>query len=201
VPTTGRLADLAADQVKLQNATTPIEKARAIYDYVFTTMRYDKTGTGWGRGDSEWACDSKHGNCTDFHSLFASMARSQHIPTRFSIGFPIPAAKHSGPIAGYHCWADFNVDRHWVPIDISEAWKAQEKKDYYFGSHDDNRVQFSVGRDITLAPPQRGKPLNYFVYPYVEVDGSEHINVRNDFSFEDVDAKESDKKSATTAGN
>src|SRR6185369_578654 len=80
VPTTGRLADLAADQVKLQNATTPIEKARAIYDYVFTTMRYDKTGTGWGRGDSEWACDSKHGNCTDFHSLFASMARSQHIP-------------------------------------------------------------------------------------------------------------------------
>jgi transglutaminase-like putative cysteine protease len=201
VPTTGRLADLAADQVKLQNATTPIEKARAIYDYVFTTMRYDKTGTGWGRGDSEWACDSKHGNCTDFHSLFASMARSQHIPTRFSIGFPIPAAKHSGPIAGYHCWADFNVDRHWVPIDISEAWKAQEKKDYYFGSHDDNRVQFSVGRDITLAPPQRGKPLNYFVYPYVEVDGSEHINVRNDFSFEDVDAKESEKKSATTAGN
>jgi transglutaminase-like putative cysteine protease len=201
VPTTGRLADLAADQVKLQNATTPIEKARAIYDYVFTTMRYDKTGTGWGRGDSEWACDSKHGNCTDFHSLFASMARSQHIPTRFSIGFPIPAAKHSGPIAGYHCWADFNVDRHWVPIDISEAWKAQEKKGYYFGSHDDNRVQFSVGRDITLAPPQRGKPLNYFVYPYVEVDGSEHINVRNDFSFEDMDAKESDKKSATTAGN
>jgi transglutaminase-like putative cysteine protease len=201
VPTTGRLADLAADQVKLQNATTPIEKARDIYDYVFTTMRYDKTGTGWGRGDSEWACDSKHGNCTDFHSLFASMARSQHIPTRFSIGFPIPAAKHSGPIAGYHCWADFNVDRHWVPIDISEAWKAQEKKDYYFGSHDDNRVQFSVGRDITLAPPQRGKPLNYFVYPYVEVDGSEHINVRNDFSFEDVDAKESEKKSATTAGN
>jgi transglutaminase-like putative cysteine protease len=201
VPTTGRLADLADTQVKSANADTPIKKARAIYDYVFSTMRYAKTGTGWGRGDSEWACDSKHGNCTDFHSLFASMARSQHIPTRFAIGFPLPAAKHSGSIAGYHCWADFNVDRHWVPIDISEAWKAQEKKDYFFGSHDENRVQFSVGRDITLAPPQRGKPLNYFVYPYVEVDGAEHINVRNDFSFSDLHADSPQTASKTATGN
>jgi transglutaminase-like putative cysteine protease len=199
VPTTGRLADLAVTEVRSASAVTPIQKARAIYDYVFSTMRYDKTGTGWGRGDSEWACDSKHGNCTDFHSLFASMARSQRIPTRFAIGFPIPAAKHSGTIAGYHCWADFNVDHHWVPIDISEAWKAQDKKDYYFGSHDDNRVQFSVGRDITLVPPQRGKPLNYFVYPYVEVDGAEHINVRNDFSFADLDTKNS--ATISTAAN
>jgi len=201
VPTTGRLANLAADQVKNESATTPIQKARAIYDYVFSTMRYDKTGTGWGRGDSEWACDAKHGNCTDFHSLFASMTRSQQIPTRFAIGFPLPAAKHSGAIAGYHCWADFNVDRHWVPVDISEAWKAQEKKEYYFGAHDENRVQFSVGRDITLAPPQRGKPLNYFIYPYVEVSGSEYINVRNDFSFSDVNATASLKNHESAAGN
>ena len=201
VPTTGRLAVLATEQVKSANADTPIQKARAIYDYVFSTMRYDKTGSGWGRGDSEWACDSKHGNCTDFHSLFTSMARSQHIPTRFAIGFPIPAGKHSGAIAGYHCWADFNVDRHWVPIDISEAWKAQDKKDYYFGSHDQNRVQFSVGRDIVLAPAQHGKPLNYFVYPYVEVDGAEFINVRNDFSFADLNVTASAANTATRAGN
>jgi transglutaminase-like putative cysteine protease len=186
VPIKGRLADIGAEQVSAAHASTPMQKARALYDYVFTTMRYDKTGTGWGRGDSEWACDSKHGNCTDFHSLFASMARSQAIPTRFAIGFPIPAAKHSGDIAGYHCWADFYADQHWVPIDISEAWKAQDKKEYYFGSHDANRVQFSVGRDITLKPPQKGKPLNYFVYPYVELGGAEHINVRNEFSFADA---------------
>jgi transglutaminase-like putative cysteine protease len=201
VPTHGRLADLAATQIKSANATTPIAKARAIYDYVFSTMRYDKTGTGWGRGDSEWACDSKHGNCTDFHSLFASMARSQQIPTRFAIGFPLPAAKQSGTIAGYHCWADFNVDHHWVPIDISEAWKAQDKKDYYFGAHDANRVQFSVGRDITLSPPQKGKPLNYFVYPYVEVDGSEFINVRNDFSFADLNTTSAIANQPSAKGN
>ncbi len=87
VPTSGKLADIAAQQV--QGKTGTMDQARALYDYVFATMKYDKTGTGWGRGDAEWACDSKRGNCTDFHSVFISMARSQGIPARFEIGFPI----------------------------------------------------------------------------------------------------------------
>lgn len=185
VPTTGLPAQLAAEQTK--SAGTQLEKARAIYDYVFFTMRYDKTGTGWGHGDTLWACDSKRGNCTDFHSVFMSMARSQHIPSRFEIGFPLPADKHSAEIPGYHCWAEFYNDSiGWVPIDISEAWKHQEKKDYFFGAHDVNRVQFSMGRDITLNPPQAGLPLNYFIYPYVEVDGKEYPNVSISFSFRDA---------------
>jgi transglutaminase-like putative cysteine protease len=170
VPITGLPADLATKTVAGQ--TTVLGKTRAIYDYVFANMRYDKTGTGWGRGDVLYACDAKHGNCTDFHSLFIAMARSQNIPARFEIGFPLPADKHSGEIAGYHCWAEFFESQHgWVPVDISEAWKHQEKKDYFFGAHDVNRVQFSMGRDLRLNPPQDGQPLNYFVYPYVELDG------------------------------
>jgi transglutaminase-like putative cysteine protease len=187
VPTTGLPAQLAVEQTK--SATTQLEKARAIYDYVFTTMRYDKSGTGWGHGDTLWACDSKRGNCTDFHSVFMSMARSQKIPARFEIGFPLPADKHTAEIPGYHCWAEFYVDQMgWVPIDISEAWKHQEKRDYFFGAHDVNRVQFSMGRDLKLSPAQAGPPLNYFIYPYVEVDGKEYPNVSIDFSFRDVEA-------------
>jgi len=49
-----------------------------------------------------------------------------------------------------------------------------------------NRVQFSIGRDLRLNPPQDGKPLNYFVYPYVEVDGQEYPNVSLAFSFADT---------------
>src|SRR5579863_9217375 len=64
VPTTGLPADLATKVV--MGKTTPLEKARAIYDYVFSTMTYDKSGTGWGRGDVLYACDAKKGNCTDF---------------------------------------------------------------------------------------------------------------------------------------
>ena len=185
VPTSGLPADLAARVT--QGKSKLLEKARAIYDYVFATMRYDKTGTGWGRGDVLYACDAKKGNCTDFHSLFIAMARSQGIPARFEIGFPLPADKQSSEIAGYHCWSDFYVDgKGWIPVDISEAWKHQEKRDYFFGSHDVNRVQFSTGRDLRLNPPQDGKPLNYFVYPYVEVDGQEYPNVSLAFSFADA---------------
>jgi transglutaminase-like putative cysteine protease len=185
VPVTGLPAELAAKVT--QGKTQPLDKARAMYDYVFTTMRYDKTGEGWGRGDVLYACDAKKGNCTDFHSLFIAMARSQGIPARFEIGFPLPPDKHTAEIAGYHCWADFYIDgKGWIPVDISEAWKHQEKRDYFFGSHDVNRVQFSMGRDLRLNPAQDGKPRNYFVYPYVEVNGQEYPNVSLAFSFADV---------------
>ncbi|MGH9537573.1 MAG: transglutaminase-like domain-containing protein [Terriglobales bacterium] len=187
VPVSGLPAELAAKVT--QGATTPLDKARAIYDYVFTTMRYDKTGTGWGRGDVLYACDAKKGNCTDFHSLFIAMARSQGIPARFEIGFPLPADKRMAEVAGYHCWADFFEPQHgWVPVDISEAWKHQEKRDYFFGAHDANRMQFTMGRDLRLNPAQDGPPLNYFVYPYVEVAGKEYSNVSLAFSFADVEA-------------
>jgi transglutaminase-like putative cysteine protease len=185
VPVSGLPANLAVTVTR--GKTLPLEKARAIYDYVFTTMKYDKTGTGWGHGDVLYACDAKKGNCTDFHSLFIAMARSQGIPARFEIGFPLPPDKHSAEIAGYHCWSDFYIDgKGWIPVDISEAWKHPEKHDYFFGSHDVNRVQFSMGRDLRLNPPQDGKPLNYFVYPYVEVDGQEYSNISLVFSFADV---------------
>jgi hypothetical protein len=186
VPTTGLPAELATKVT--EGKATSLDKARAIYDYVFSTMRYDKTGTGWGRGDVLYACDAKKGNCTDFHSLFIAMARSQGIPARFEIGFPFPSDKHSGEIAGYHCWADFFEPQHgWIPVDISEAWKHPEKQNYFFGAHDANRMEFTMGRDLELSPKQDGKPLNYFVYPYVEVAGKEYPNVSTAFSFADID--------------
>ena len=75
-------------------------------------------------------------------------------------------------------------------MDISEAWKAKEKKNYFFGTVDANRVQFSMGRDITLSPKQDGPPLNYFVYPYVEVDGKPYEAITKQFSFEEVKSGE-----------
>jgi transglutaminase-like putative cysteine protease len=163
-------------------------KARAIYDYVVSTMKYDKSGTGWGNGDIVWACDAKRGNCTDFHALFMGLARSVGIPARFSIGFPLPPERGSGEIPGYHCWAEFHLKGEgWIPVDASEAAKHPEKRDYFFGAHDENRVQLSVGRDLVLAPPQLGEPLNYFVYPYVEVDGKPFTQVEKSFRYADLD--------------
>ncbi|HEV3254702.1 MAG TPA: transglutaminase-like domain-containing protein [Candidatus Acidoferrales bacterium] len=187
VPLDQRIHDLSAEVTA--GKTTPLEKARAIYDYVLANMKYDKSGTGWGNGDIYWACDAKRGNCTDFHALFIGLARAAGIPAKFEIGLPVPADKPDGEIGGYHCWAEFYLEGYgWVPVDASEAWKDPSRRDYFFGAHDANRVQFSVGRDLTLAPPQAGPPLNYFIYPYIEVDGKPFAQVSRKFSFRDVPA-------------
>ena len=193
IPIDGKIKALAVEVTGSQPGT--VAKAKAAYDYLFKTMSYDKSGTGWGRGDAVWACDSKHGNCTDFHSPFIGMMRADGIPARFDIGFPIPENKDKGDISGYHCWAEFYAPKiGWIPLDISEAWKAKQKEDYFFGSVDANRVQFSTGRDITLVPKQDGPALNYFVYPYVEVDGKPYDKIDKQFSFEEV--KPAEKKTA-----
>jgi len=189
IPTDGKIKALALEVTGSQVGT--VAKAKAGYDYLFTNMRYDKTGSGWGRGDAVWACDAKHGNCTDFHSPFIGMLRVDGIPARFDIGFPLPENKDKGDISGYHCWAEFYTPKiGWIPVDISEAWKAKEKVDYFFGSVDANRVQFSTGRDIALSPKQDGPALNYFVYPYVEVDGKIYDKLDKQFSFEEVKSPE-----------
>ena len=189
VPLNGVIASLAREHTA--GDTTPIEKARHIYEYVVATMRYDKSGEGWGRGDAIWACTSKRGNCTDFHSLFIGMMRSSGIPARFEIGFPLPEGKSEGDIPGYHCWAEFYLNGlGWVPVDASEAWKNPAKHDYFFGAHDVNRVFFTYGRDIRLSPDQKGDPLNYFIYPYAEANGQPVKNLQTHFSFRDVAVSE-----------
>ncbi|HYX00170.1 MAG TPA: transglutaminase-like domain-containing protein [Candidatus Elarobacter sp.] len=185
VPLNGPIAELAREHTA--GDTTPIQKARHIYDYVLATMRYDKSGEDWGRGDALWACTSKRGNCTDFHSLFIGMMRSSGIPARFEIGFPLPENKTEGDIAGYHCWAEFYLSSvGWVPVDASEAWKNPAKRDFFFGAHDANRVFFTYGRDIRLSPDQKSEPLNYFIYPYAEANGQPVKNLQTHFSFREI---------------
>jgi transglutaminase-like putative cysteine protease len=166
-----------------------VEAARVLYDVVNQHMRYSKEGTGWGRGDAEWACASGYGNCTDFHSLFISLARSQKIPAKFEIGFPLPEKRGSGEVAGYHCWAKFRpAGKDWIPVDISEANKNPKLRDYYFGNLTEDRVTFTTGRDIDLVPKQDSEPLNFFVFPYVEVDGKPYPGekIQRKFSYKDL---------------
>jgi len=176
---------LAADITQGKNG--PLEQARAIYDYVQAHMAYDKTGDGWGRGDTAHACRVGKGNCTDFHALFISLALARGIPARFHVGFPLPANKTEGEIAGYHCWAEFHIEgRGWIPVDASEAWKNKAKLDYFFGRLDPNRVEFSIGRDLVLNPTQAGEPLNFFIYPYAELDGKPLAGVKREVRFRDL---------------
>ncbi len=148
-----------------------VERAKALYDHVLGRMRYDKSGTGWGRGDAMYACDARTGNCSDFHAYFIALARSSGIPARFAIGATIPADKNEGTIEGYHCWAEFFADGRWVPVDISEAWKNPSLADYYFGHNPANRFELTKGRDLIVDPAPATGPINFLAYPLLEMDG------------------------------
>lgn len=155
-----------------------LEKARGFYNFILAKMAYDKNHEGWGRGSIEHACEIGMGNCTDYHSYFNSLCLAAEIPSRFQIGlwgkyeFDPETPYATG---GYHCWAEFHVPGHgWIPVDISEADKNTELIESCFGDHTANRVTVSTGRDIVLEPAQAGDPLNFFIFPYAEVDGKPH---------------------------
>jgi len=189
VPLDNQIRSWATEVVEAAHAKTDLEKARAIYKHVVATVKYDKTGKGWGRGDIYYACENRRGNCTDFHAIFIGYARALGIPARFAIGFPVPAERGSGQIAGYHCWAEFYArGLGWVPIDASEASKDPSRREYFFGAHDENRVEFTRGRDLVLSPAQSGEPLNYFVYPYAEADGKALTTIDRTVTYRDLPA-------------
>lgn len=186
VPVNGKIKKLAEEITQSKNNN--LEKARAIYDYLIDTLTYSKDDPKvCGIGDSLLTLQYLKGICTDYHSLFISLARSLGIPAKFEIGFPISADKKEGKINGYHCWAKFYIEgKGWIPVDISEADKHPEKHDYFFGHIDENRLHLTTGRDIKLKYARDIESLNFFVHPYVELNGSQFNGMDIQISYQDL---------------
>lgn len=171
VPNDKIFSDIASNVVKGKKGA--LVKARAIYDYVIDSLRYQRYGSGWGKGDAVYVCNVRAGNCTDFHSLFIALARASGIPARFVMGAAIPSERDDGGIDGYHCWAEFYAEEKWWPVDISEADKYSMLATYYFGHLPANRFEFSRGRDLVVNPGPVFGPINFLAYPILEIEGKQ----------------------------
>jgi len=166
-----------------QGKKTNLEKAKAIYDWIVENMYRDPNVKGCGLGDVEKLLVNMGGKCADIHSVFVALARASGVPAREIWGIRIPKGKSGDMTKAQHCWAEFyNPGYGWVvvdPADVRKAIleqnltleKAKDLREYYFGAVDENRIAFGMARDIILNPSQKGKPLIYFMYPYVEADG------------------------------
>jgi transglutaminase-like putative cysteine protease len=189
VPINGKIAAEAkriAGHMKGQFA-----QSKVLYEHIVKTLSYDKRGSGWGRGDALYACDVRKGNCTDFHSLFIGELRSLGIPARFIIGFGIPEDKSEGEVS-YHCWAQFYIEgKGWLPVDASQASMSREKLAECFAVLDEHRVAFTVGRDIKL-PGSSCEPVNYSIYPGIEIDGETCLDANTIISFKVIETPEED---------
>jgi len=181
VPNTKELRDLGAKAIA--GKKTELTRARALYDHVMDRMSYKKVGNEWGHGDATYACDSRTGNCSDYHSYFIAISRAVGIPARFAVGAGIPSARDEGIINGYHCWAEFYADGKWWPIDVSEGDKYTNLSTYYFGHHPANRIELSRGRDISVTPGPASGPINFLAHPTLEV-GGKYVRTKAEFSFQ-----------------
>ncbi len=191
MPVGDRFQTLADSIIGSKRKEGAIMQARALYDYIIDNMRYIKAGK-YGTGDAVYACDALTGNCTEFHSLFISLARSAGIPSRFAVGASIPSDRDEGGIDGYHCWAEFYAEGKWWPVDISEANKYTALATYYFGRHPANRIEFSRGRDLQIEPGPDSGPINFLAYPVMEI-GKTPAFPKTFFSFRRKADKETSK--------
>ncbi|MGB5553110.1 MAG: transglutaminase domain-containing protein [Flavobacteriaceae bacterium] len=192
MPVSDRFKILSDSIIGTKRNEGTLMQARALYDYVTDNVRYIKAGK-YGTGDAVYACDAKSGNCTEFHSLFISLARSAGIPSRFAVGASIPSDRDEGGIDGYHCWAEFYAEDKWWPVDISEANKYSALATYYFGRHPANRIEFSRGRDLLLEPGPHAGPINFLAYPVME-EGNTPVYPKTFFSFRRKHGDETSKK-------
>jgi transglutaminase-like putative cysteine protease len=215
---------IITDQIKSLSAsitggeTNPILAARKIYDWTLANVDY------WVKdpdhlkaspvGSTDYCLRTKTGNCTDFHSLFASLAMAAGIPTRMVYGSLLKPTLNGVQIDGsYHCWIQFFAPNYgWLPLDVSLAniygkefpitdknkklvelttatgYKGLDpsKVDYYFGNLDERRVTWSMGRDLILQPPQNDGPVNALAKIYVEIDGKQSTDWTREFTYAEV---------------
>ena len=182
IPTDGKVKEIA---LSVTNSKQKIsEKARAVYQWVVENMVRDPDVKGCGTGEVEIQITKRSGKCADISSVFVSIARAAGVPAREEFGLRLGKKDEEDMTGGHHCWAEFYVPGYgWAPADPADVRKimlvdkldlkgAQDKIDYYFGGVDQYRIALARGgRGYYLNPRQNDGPLNYFMYPYAEING------------------------------
>jgi hypothetical protein len=166
-PVDGIVEDTATAITK--GATTDIEKARAIYEWIVdNTFRNPKT-RGCGLGDIRFMLESKDlgGKCADLNALYVGLARAAGIPARDAYGIRLAKSelgyKSLGPSTetvtkAQHCRAEIYLQ------DDDMVKKARVR---LFGSWEMNWMAYNFASDVAL-PGSSGASIPFFMYPQAE---------------------------------
>jgi transglutaminase-like putative cysteine protease len=193
VPTDGIVKQTALKATA--GATTDIEKARAIYEWVVENTFRDPKVRGCGRGDIRSMLESGDmgGKCADLNALYVGLARSVGLPARHVYGLRIAKSaqgyKSLGlptdiATKGQHCRAEVYLREHgWVPVDPADVRKValeeppgnrplsdgivSRARNSLFGFWEMNWMAYNYAHDVDL-PGSTNKPLVYFMYPQAE---------------------------------
>ncbi|MDY6853564.1 MAG: transglutaminase domain-containing protein [Thermodesulfobacteriota bacterium] len=173
-----------ADEIT-SGKTTILSKAKAIYDWVVKNMYRDPNVKGCGDGDVYRLLKHRGGKCIDINSVFVALAKAADVPSREVFGIRLGKGEKNDISKWQHCWAEFYLPGYgWVPVDPADVLKTilvqdiklehpktEEYRNYYFGTVDPYRIKLSTGKEVELNPVSKAGTINYFMYPYMEIDG------------------------------
>ena len=193
LPTDGIVRSEAALITK--GASTDVEKAKAIYEWIVeNTYRNPKT-RGCGVGDIRFMLESGDlgGKCADLNALYVGLARSAGLPARHLYGLRVAKSnlgfQSLGPsngvcTHGQHCRVEVWLnDFGWVPVDPADVRKVVleeppgnlpidhpkvvDARKRLFGAWEMNWIGLNYAADVAL-PGSSGATINYFMYPQGE---------------------------------
>jgi transglutaminase-like putative cysteine protease len=193
IPTDGIVKESARKATA--GATTELEKARAIYDWVVDNTFRDPKVRGCGRGDIRYMLESGDmgGKCADLNALYVGMARSVGLPARDVYGLRVSKSDLGCQSLGLatdkatksqHCRAEVYLREHgWVPVDPADVRKVVleeppgnrllrdeivlKTRQRLFGSWEMNWMAYNYAHDVAL-PGSAKPPIIYFMYPQAE---------------------------------
>jgi transglutaminase-like putative cysteine protease len=193
VPTDGIVKQTALKATA--GATTDLEKARAIYDWVVDNTFRDPKVRGCGRGDIRFMLESGDmgGKCADLNALYVGLTRSVGLPARHVYGLRIAKSDLGYKSLGLatdkatkaqHCRSEVYLREYgWVPVDPADVRKVvleeppgnrplndemvSKARQRLFGSWEMNWMAYNYAHDVAL-PGSAKPPLVYFMYPQAE---------------------------------
>jgi len=193
IPTDGIVKETAEKATR--GATTDIDKARAIYDWVVDNTFRDPKVRGCGRGDIRFMLESGDlgGKCADLNALYVGLARASGLPARDLYGLRIAKSEFGYKSLGVatdkatksqHCRAEVYLQQFgWAPVDPADVRKVvleeppgnlglndemvTKTRTRLFGSWEMNWMGYNYAHDVVL-PGSSAQPLVYFMYPQAE---------------------------------
>ena len=193
LPTDGIVKEKATEITK--GASTDVDKARAIYEWVVeNTYRNPKT-RGCGIGDIRFMLESGDlgGKCADLNALFVGLARAAGLPARdvygirtakSELGYKSLGASSNNVTKAQHCRAEVYLTGYgWVPVDAADVRKVmleeapgnrplddemvKKARVRLFGSWEMNWMAYNFAQDVAL-PGSSGPPVRFLMYPQAE---------------------------------
>ena len=176
-------------------ATSNLDKARRIYEWVVDNTFRDPKTPGCGLGDvaSMLTTGNLAGKCADLNALYVALARAAGLPARDIYGIRVAPSAFGYKSLGansptitkaQHCRAEVFVSGFgWIPVDPADVRKVVLEeppgnltltdskvlaaRSALFGSWEANWLAYNDAHDVTL-PGSNGPNLPFLMYPQAE---------------------------------